>query len=567
MLIHNITKMYLFVSCQFIHFQSTLRFSKSADYFQNQLIGGGPKFPNLYHFPSHLQMPFAAKSFYRTTITKSRIQNQLEKQTIVLPNPESSEDESGGSDDEEVGFERVASNMKESNVDDESDFGQRDDVSASDYSVDEDQNDVLGETSSSDEQAGPSKQPVSSKPGKASYRWRRREPMQQAATFTGENFQDPPGIIPSPLECFNSFFDKDLMARIVEQTNLYSVQQTGKSVKTDANEMEKFLGILVMMGIFHYPQYRMYWTPETRIVAIADSMSVNRFENPKRFFHVNDNSKIPKRGDPNYDPLYKVRPMVNSILEKCHKIPNEENNSIDEQIIPTKARSSIKQYLPKKPNKWGFKVWARAGISGIIYDFEIYTGKENDKKTGDFGATGNLVLRLCKGIPHNQGYKVFFDNLFTSIELIKELKSRGIWSAGTIRANRLKGAQRNLKSYKDLKKEGRGAVDYQVDANSNVVIVRWYDNGVVQLASTFLGIDMGLQVRRWSAAAKEHVEIQCPNIVRVYNANMGCVDLCDMLLALYRITLGTKKWYMHIVYHCIGLSIVNSWLCYRRHCE
>ena len=48
---------------------------------------------------------------------------------------------------------------------------------------------------------------------------------------------------------------------------------------------------------------------------------------------------------------------------------------------------------------------------------------------------------------------------------------------------------------------------------------------------------------------------------------MGGVDLCDMLLALYRITLGTKKWYMHIVYHCIGLSIVNSWLCYRRHCE
>lgn len=48
---------------------------------------------------------------------------------------------------------------------------------------------------------------------------------------------------------------------------------------------------------------------------------------------------------------------------------------------------------------------------------------------------------------------------------------------------------------------------------------------------------------------------------------MGGVDLCDMLLALYRITVGTKKWYMHIVYHCIGLCIVNSWLCYRCHCE
>ena len=87
-------------------------------------------------------------------------------------------------------------------------------------------------------------------------------------------------------------------------------------------------------------------------------MSVNRLESLKRFFHLNDNSKVPKRGDPNYDPLYKVRPMVNSVLEKCHKICMEENNSIDEQIIPTKERSTMKQYLPKKPHKWGFKVWA-----------------------------------------------------------------------------------------------------------------------------------------------------------------------------------------------------------------
>ena len=45
----------------------------------------------------------------------------------------------------------------------------------------------------------------------------------------------------------------------------------------------------------------------------------------------------------------------------------------------------MKQYLPKKPHKWGFKVWARAGISGIIYDFEIYTGKENEEHWGLWG--------------------------------------------------------------------------------------------------------------------------------------------------------------------------------------
>ena len=38
-------------------------------------------------------------------------------------------------------------------------------------------------------------------------------------------------------------------------------------------------------------------------------------------------------------------------------------------------------------------------------------------------------------------------------------------------------------------------------------------------------------------------------------------------MSLYRIKLGTRKWYMHIVYYCIGVAIVNAWLLYRRHCQ
>ena len=50
--------------------------------------------------------------------------------------------------------------VKESIFYDESDFGEQDDNFASDYSEDDDENDTMGETSSSDEQAAPSKQPI-----------------------------------------------------------------------------------------------------------------------------------------------------------------------------------------------------------------------------------------------------------------------------------------------------------------------------------------------------------------------------------------------------------------------
>ena len=43
-----------------------------------------------------------------------------------------------------------------------------------------------------------------------------------------------------------------------------------------------------------------------------------------------------------------------------------------------KGRSSIKQYLPLKPVKHGFKVGVRAdSLNGYICDFDVYTGKED----------------------------------------------------------------------------------------------------------------------------------------------------------------------------------------------
>lgn len=46
--------------------------------------------------------------------------------------------------------------------------------------------------------------------------------------------------------------------------------------------------------------------------------------------------------------------------------------AVDEQIIPTKARSSLKQYNPKKPHKWGYKVFVLSG--GFSYNFDFYSG-------------------------------------------------------------------------------------------------------------------------------------------------------------------------------------------------
>ena len=48
-------------------------------------------------------------------------------------------------------------------------------------------------------------------------------------------------------------------------------------------------------------------------------------------------------------------------------------------MVPFKGRSSLKQYMPQKPVKCGFKVWCRAdAYNGYISQMQVYAGKAAD---------------------------------------------------------------------------------------------------------------------------------------------------------------------------------------------
>lgn len=69
-----------------------------------------------------------------------------------------------------------------------------------------------------------------------------------------------------------------------------------------------------------------------------------------------------------------------------------------------------------------------------------------------FGA--KVVFSLCKTIPDPACSVVYFDNFFTSLELIHMLRyNMGIFALGTIRSIRLRGAEQNLLPDKALKKK------------------------------------------------------------------------------------------------------------------
>jgi hypothetical protein len=442
------------------------------------------------------------------------------------------------------------------------------DLDNSDNGEDEDSSDEVGDETENLATIFPPQLEIPDDPSPPldTFRWRHRPPAPTDASYLRPAITDPLPYVEN-VDYFKHFISDTLLEEIAMQTNLYSVQKSGgvTSVNTCKGEIEVFIGAILKMGVFNLPQLRMYWSPSTRIPSIADAFEggVNRFKKLKSCLHFNDNTKT---SPTDRDKLYKVRPLVDAVKKACNSLPTEEKHSIDEQVIPTKGRSAMRQYLPKKPNKWGIKVFARCGITGILYDFFIYTGKSSEPSSL-LGVSADTVMTLCATLEKHVNHKLYYDNWFSSIPLISALKQQGIHSTCTIRNNRLKGADKLLKKEKDLCKTGRGSMDYLTEADTNICVVRWLDSAPVQLASSYLGSSFGPPVNRFSVKDRAIVSVSCPTIVHEYNKHMGGVDLLDMYLSLYRIRLRSKKNYHYIFYYLLQVSVINSWLLYRRYCR
>ncbi|KAK1882966.1 PiggyBac transposable element-derived protein 2 [Dissostichus eleginoides] len=209
------------------------------------------------------------------------------------------------------------------------------------------------------------------------------------------------------------------------------------------------------MSIYGLPGSCMYWNSTTRVDCVADTMTMHRWEAIKHNIHFADNTQLIPRGQPGHDQLHKVRPLLTSLLESFQAIPMDEGLCVDEQIVPFKGRSGLKQYNPKKTKHWGYKIYVLSDSNGIAYNFQVHTGPMSPMDgMPDIGASGNIVLRLASIIPGNQSHKLFFDNWFTSVDLQTILQKRKIHCVGTVRQNRLAGG--SFSDDKVMKKKGRG---------------------------------------------------------------------------------------------------------------
>ena len=211
--------------------------------------------------------------------------------------------------------------------------------------------------------------------------------------------------------------------------------------------------------------------------------------------------------------------------------------------------------MPKKPTKRGFKVWCRCDSkNGYTSAFQIYTGKLADATEKNLGS--RVVKDLSKEI-QNKNYFLFFDNFFSSPTLLADLMGSKIYCVATVMANRKEFPTFDKSRVAAL---GRGQHIAKQVLAENVHCFVWKDRKPVYFVDTVCKYKrMDVVSRKLQDGSCS--EVACPLAVKIYNQNMGGVDLADQLRKTYTCTRKSRtRWYMRLFWFFLDLSIINAYI-------
>lgn len=371
------------------------------------------------------------------------------------------------------------------------------------------------------------------------FRWRKLGPNAQVNPPFVPAWNTQPGVkVPlnpgGPIDYFHAFFPRGILALMAEETNRYAMQyfddpslddELPKHSRlrgwkdTDEDEIKVFVALEIAMGFCGKNRIQDYWDSYwlTRISGFKSVMSRDRYLLLRTFMHFNDNTLQPAKGQPNYDPLYKVRPVINLVKDTYLNVYQPHQHiSADEIMKKFKGRLSFKQYIPNKPNKWGIKIWSLCdSLTGFNLRWQVYTGKD-DAARQEMALGSKVVLSLVHGLD-GRGHQLYMDNFFSSPDLYSALKDKGIGACGTVRANR-KGLPKNISKAQLPLKQGERPAFFSCD---QLTFTTWQDTARVNCLTTIHGNGVvNKEIRSKKEQTGKRTVIK-PALVEDYNRYMG----------------------------------------------
>ena len=355
----------------------------------------------------------------------------------------------------------------------------------------------------------------------------------------------PVGLLRSvqtPLSFFQLFLPLSLMEYVAECTNEYAAFKGARDWDpTNAAELYSFIGVLIYMGIVPLPRLPMYWSNLYSQSFVSRSFSVNRFRQLLRFFYVSTQAQQAA----STDRLRKIRYFLQQLQ---HSFASHFNPSrvmtVDEAMVGFKGRSELKQYIPQKPTKWGYKVWCLASSSYLLA-FSVFEGKSSSSSTI---SPSSVVLSLVGPYAHNN-HIIYLDRYFTSPSLLDELRALGFRACGTVRKDRI-GLPPSFKT--SVKGMQQGEMKSWQKGEMGALV--WQDRRAVYMLTTHRSPAEIIYVSHRGSSEQKAV----PTAVADYNKHKGGVDTVDQLRQSYAVGRKGKKWWPQLVWWLIDMCILNA---------
>ncbi|CAG4992274.1 unnamed protein product [Parnassius apollo] len=242
----------------------------------------------------------------------------------------------------------------------------------------------------------------------------------------------------NPIDYFDCMFDDVVLNILVEFTNLYATKNN-KEGNVTARKMKCFLGILLYSGYVVVPRQSMYWenASDCSVPFVSSAMASDRFNFIVSHLHFCNNSQLNER-----DKFAKLKPLFDVLNSNFFKhAPLHECHSIDEAMVPYYGGHPCKQFIICKSIRWGYMFWVGATCLGYFLWFQPYQEQGcTDTKYKSLELGVSVVLQYAdelRKINAEVPFHLFFDNFFTSIPLIDELRTRGLKATRTVRENRV----------------------------------------------------------------------------------------------------------------------------------
>ncbi|XP_012519797.1 PREDICTED: piggyBac transposable element-derived protein 1 [Propithecus coquereli] len=361
----------------------------------------------------------------------------------------------------------------------------------------------------------------------------------------------------NPVELFELFFDDETFNLIVGETNNYASQKN-VSLEVTVQEMRCVFGVLLLSGFVRRPRRGLYWEiPDADQNLVRDAIRRDRFELIFSYLHFADNGHLDQK-----DKFTKLRPLIKQMNKNfLLYAPLEEYYCFDKSMCEC---FDSDQFLNGKPIRIGYKIWCGTTTQGYLVWFEPYQEESSMKAYEDLGLGlgENLVMNFADVLLERgqYPYHLCFDSFFTSVKLVSALKKKGVRATGMIRENRTEKCP--LMNGEHMKKMKRGYFDFRVEENDEIILCRWYGDGIISLCSNAVGIEPVSEISCF-VDDEEIPQISQPSIVKVYNESKEGVAKMDQIISKYRVRIRSKKWYSILVSYMIDVAMNNAWQLHR----